>query len=76
MFHRIQSRFWPLALVLILGAALAGCSDEEGPAEQAGAAVDDAVEQAGEQLEQTGQAVGDAVEQAGDETEQATDDAN
>lgn len=76
MFHRIQSRLWPLALVLILGAGLAACSDEEGTAEQAGAAVDDAVEQAGEQLEQTGQAVGDAVEQAGDEIEQATDDAN
>lgn len=76
MFNRIQAHHWLLALALILGGALAGCSDEEGPAEQTGAAVDDAVEQADDQLEEAGQATGDAVEQAGDEIEQATDNAN
>lgn len=76
MLHHIQARFWLPALVLILGTALAGCSDEEGPAEQTGAAMDDVVEQTGDQLEEAGQAAGDAVEQAGDEIEQATDDAN
>lgn len=76
MSNRIQVRLWLPALVLILGAALAGCSDEEGPAEQTGAAIDDAAEQTGEQLEEAGQAAGDAAEQAGDEVEQATDDAN
>jgi hypothetical protein len=76
MSKHIQTRVWLPALVLILGGVLAGCSDEEGPAEQTGAAIDDAVEQAGEQLDQAGQAAGDAVEQAGDEIEQATDNAN
>lgn len=76
MSNHIQARFWLPALVLILGSVLASCSDEEGPAEQAGATIDEAVEQADEQLEQAGQAAGDAVEQAGDEIEQATDNAN
>ena len=76
MFKQIRIRIWLPVLFLSLGGILAGCSDEQGPAEQTGAAIDDAVEQAGEQLDQAGQAAGDAIEQAGDEIEQATDNAN
>ncbi len=76
MFKRIQARIWLVGLMLVLGSVLAGCSDDEGPAEQTGAAIDDAVEQADEQLEEAGQSAGDAVEEAGDEIEQATDNAN
>ena len=48
---------------LILG--LAGCSHKEGPAEQAGKAVDKAMDKAGQQIEHAGESVQDAAK--GDE---------
>lgn len=42
-------------------AALPGCQKKEGPAEQAGKAVDKATEQAGQQIEKAGQSIQDAA---------------
>jgi hypothetical protein len=41
--------------------ALPGCQKQEGPAEQAGKAVDNAVEHAGQQLEKAGDSAKDAT---------------
>ena len=41
-----------------------GACDEQGPAEQAGEAVDNAVESAGEAVEEAGEAAGEAAEEA------------
>ena len=49
-----------LALALFLGLGtlgLAACEDNEGPAEEAGKAIDDAGERAGEALEEAGEGV-------------------
>ena len=43
-------------------AALAGCQQQEGPAEQAGKEVDEAIEKAGEQVEKAGDAIQDAAQ--------------
>ena len=41
--------------------ALAGCERQEGPAEQAGKNVDNAVDKAGEQIEKAGDSIQDAA---------------
>jgi hypothetical protein len=46
----------------ILVAALSGC--EKGPAEKAGAAIDNAVEKSGQQVDKAGDKIGDAVNDA------------
>jgi len=43
-------------------AALSGC--EKGPAEKAGAAIDNAVQKTGQQVDKAGDKVGDAVDNA------------
>jgi len=53
--------------VLVLGAAIAGlsaCQKEEGPAERAGKAMDNAVKNAGEQIEKAGEKIQDAADEA------------
>lgn len=53
--------------VLIAGALVAGlsaCKKEEGPAERAGKAVDNAVQTAGEKIEKAGEKVQDAAKEA------------
>lgn len=68
----------PLAFILAFGAALVGC-EQEGPAEEAGEAVDEAVEEVEDRLDQQGPAerlgedVDEAVEKAGEEIEEAGD---
>jgi hypothetical protein len=42
-------------------AALSGCEKHEGPAEQAGKGIDNAVEHAGEQMEKAGDSIKDAT---------------
>ncbi len=67
--------FRPMLIVLFAIAlmfASVGCEDS-GTAENAGEAVDDAVQDAGEALEDAGEEVGDAVEDAADEVEEATE---
>ena len=50
------------ALVMsALLAALPGCQKQEGPAEQAGKAVDKTVEKAGQQIEKAGESIQDAA---------------
>ena len=44
-----------------LFAALSGCQKHEGPAEQAGKGIDNAVERAGEQMEKAGDQIKDAT---------------
>ena len=58
-----KDRFVSGAVVaaMLFGLALVGC-EKAGPAEQAGKAVDNAVEKAGKQMEKAGDAVEDAVE--------------
>jgi predicted small secreted protein len=55
------------AIVLVAGvlmAGLSGCKKEEGPAERAGKAVDNAVQKAGEQVEKAGEKIQDAAKEA------------
>lgn len=48
----------------ILIAGLSGCKKEEGPAERAGKALDNAVQKAGEKIEQAGKKIQDAAKEA------------
>lgn len=48
----------------ILIAGLSGCKKEEGPAERAGKALDNAVQKAGAQIEQAGKKIQDAAKEA------------
>lgn len=45
-------------------AGLAACQKEEGPAERAGKAMDNAVKKAGEQIEKAGEKIQDAAKEA------------
>lgn len=58
--------------VLSFGLAI-GCSqaEEEGPMEEAGAAVDQAVEETQEAVQEAGEAIGDAAQEAGQAVENA-----
>ncbi|WP_019625752.1 hypothetical protein [Thioalkalivibrio sp. ALJT] len=63
MFEKSRLTVFLLALMMALGSAtLAGC-DNQGPAEEAGENIDDAMEDAG-----------DALDDAADEMEEAFDD--
>jgi hypothetical protein len=48
----------------VLGIGLSACMKEEGPAERAGKAVDNAVQEAGKKIEQAGEKVQDAAKDA------------
>jgi hypothetical protein len=61
----------PIATLLIM---LSGC-EKEGPAEQAGENIDDAVEEMQDNVEDTRDKAMEKMEQAGDEIESATDSA-
>ena len=52
-----------LALSTLI-AGLAACQKEEGPAERAGKAMDNAVKQAGEKIEKAGEKIQDAANEA------------
>lgn len=52
---------------LVLGVLIAGlsaCKKEEGPAERAGKAMDNAVQKAGEKIEKAGEKIQEAAEEA------------
>lgn len=51
-------------LAAALALSLAACKKEEGPAERAGKAVDNAVEKAGDKIDEAREKVKDAVEDA------------
>ncbi|MFG6179369.1 hypothetical protein ACGTN6_19185 [Halomonas sp. THAF12] len=66
-----------LALATFLGMmamGLAAC-EEEGPAEQAGENVDQAMDEAGESIDESMDQAGEAVEEMGENVEQAADEA-
>jgi hypothetical protein len=65
-------RLIPLALSVAAFTLVAGC-ESEGPAEQAGERVDEAVESASEALEEAGEQMEDKLEEAGDKVEEKTD---
>jgi hypothetical protein len=46
-----------IMFVAVLGTAVIGCESKEGPAEQAGEQIDQAVEKAGQKMEETGDAI-------------------
>jgi hypothetical protein len=61
-------KFFGNVLAILMTAALvmsvSACKKEEGPAERAGKAVDNAVQKAGEKIEQAGEKVQDAAKEA------------
>jgi len=69
---RITSALFALLFALGGGAVLSGC-EEQGPAEEAGEEIDEAVEDAGEQIDDAAEEAGDAVEDAAEEVEEETD---
>lgn len=77
MSRLVRSRYSKIFLALLLALSvglLAGCEDQ-GPAEEAGENVDEAVEEAGDMMEEAGENVEDTVEDAGDEMEEAAEEA-
>ena len=48
----------------LLAAGVAGCQKQEGPAERAGKAMDNAVQKAGESIEKAGEKIQDAAKDA------------
>lgn len=58
-----------LLIVLLIGAFVA--CEQEGPAEQAGEQIDEAVEEAGEKMEEAG----DAIEEKADEMKEKAEEA-
>ena len=63
-----------LLATAILVFTLAGC-EKEGPAEQAGEQIDEAVETMQDKADDAGDKAMDKLEEAGDEIEEATDSA-
>lgn len=58
-------RFFVNVLVAgVLVAGLSACKKEEGPAERAGKALDNAVQEAGKKIEQAGEKIQDAAKEA------------
>lgn len=60
------AKWLSLLLVVLLVFSVAAC-EQEGPAEEAGEAVDEAVEETGEGLEEAGEAVEEETEEMTDE---------
>lgn len=58
-------------LTVALLAALAGCQKQEGPAEQAGKAMDEAVEKVGKDVDKAATKAGEEMENAGENIQDA-----
>lgn len=65
--------FGVVLTALLLSAPCVGCHQHKGPAQRAGAKIDDAVEDTGDAAKRAGNKVGGAVKKAGDKIEDATD---
>lgn len=61
-----------VALALGLVLAVAGCGEDEGPAEKAGKKIDQAVEKAGEKVEEATDKMGETAEEMGDKVQEKT----
>lgn len=62
--NRTMNRMIPALAAGLLLAGLAGCQKEEGPAERAGKAFDNAVQEAGKKIEKAGEKIQDAAKEA------------
>lgn len=61
---KIMGNGFSVLAAVILIAGLSACQKEEGPAERAGKAVDNAVQKAGEKVEKAGEKIQDAAKDA------------
>lgn len=61
---KIFRNVFSVLAAVILFAGLSACQKEEGPAERAGKAVDNAVQKAGEKVEKAGEKIQDAAKDA------------
>lgn len=68
----MRNRHAILSISVILLAAAGGCERNQGPAEQAGEKIDQAVEETGQQLEQATEQAGQKLEEAGDRLREGT----
>jgi len=62
--NTMMNRMITALIAGLLLAGLAGCQKEEGPAERAGKALDNAVQEAGKKVEQAGEKIQDAAKEA------------
>lgn len=69
----MKSRNILSALLIAFGLTLAGCAEDQGPAEKAGENIDESMERAGDKIEGAADEMGDTFEEAGDKMEQSTD---
>lgn len=69
----MKSRNILSALLIALGLTLAGCTEDQGPAEKAGENIDESMERAGDRIEDATDEMGDTLEEAGDKMERSTD---
>ena len=65
-----RSKLLHVLLIVLLMAAFVAC-EQEGPAEQAGEQIDEAVEEAGDQMEEAGDVIEDKAEEMEEKTEEA-----
>ena len=73
-FSNERKRLIPAMLLVGLALALGGCQKEpEGPAEEAGKAVDEAAEKAGDSVNDATKAAGEKLEEAGEAVKKSAD---
>ena len=63
------------AALLVFGLAACRREEDQGPAERAGKALDDALRESADKMNDAGRKVGDAMSKAGDEVGKAMEDA-
>jgi hypothetical protein len=63
-----MTKVLPVIFTAVLSIAMLGC-EQEGPAERAGAQIDEAVEEGKDNLEDAVETAGDKLEEVGDEIE-------
>jgi hypothetical protein len=67
-----RSKILYVLLVVVLIGAFVAC-EQEGPAEQAGEQIDEAVEEAGDQMEEAGDAIEDKADEMQEKAEEAVE---
>jgi ABC-type branched-subunit amino acid transport system substrate-binding protein len=63
-----------IMIMMLLGAAVAGCESSEGPAERAGKQIDQAAEQAGDSINEAVDKAGEKIEETGDAIQEKAGD--
>ncbi len=62
----------PIIVLIFAGNVLTGCESNEGPAEEAGEKIDNAVENTGETIDSAVEETGEEIEEAGDKLREKT----